>query len=165
MKKLLCIFLCVFLLHGCETRKDIENEIPDFTGFKADVNTTINDVKISAKVEYMSFAQLVLTFSLPESADGMTIEFSNEEYIVTYDGLTFTMSKSGMPYSGICDMIRMCAENIKAATFDGICYTFSSDGHTYKLTMDEKNCFKTLTVDETHIINFENFEYIMGHTE
>ena len=165
MKKLLCFLLCIFLLHGCENKKEVENKIPDFYGFKTVINTTINDVKISAEAEYESFDKLILTFTLPESVNGMKIVLENGEYTLTYDDLTFSLSENSVPFSMVCEMVKTCAESIKSATFQNSIYTFSSNGHIYKLTTDELNNFQKLTVDETYIINFENFEYIMGHTE
>ena len=165
MKKLLCFLLCIVILQGCENKKEVKNQIPDFIGFKTDVNTTINDVKISAKVEYTSFAQMILTFSLPESVNGMKIVFKNEEYAITYDDLTFSLSEGSVPFSMVCEMIKVCAENIKSASFMNDTYTFNLNNHIYKLITDEKGDFKKLTVDEMYIVYFENFEYIMGHTE
>ncbi len=165
MKKLLSFLLCIFLLHGCENKKEVENKIPDFYGFKTVINTTINDVKISAKAEYESFDKLVLTFSLPESVNGMQIVLENGEYTLTYDDLTFSLSKNSVPFSMVCEIVRACAEGIKSATYQDKIHIFSSNGHIYKLTTDELNNFQKLVVDETYTINFENFEYIMGHTE
>ena len=165
MKKLLCFLLCVFLLHGCEGKKEVENQIPNFLGFKTDVYTTINDVKISTRVECMSFNKLVLTFSLPESVSGMEIVFENDEYTLTYDGISFSVSENSMPFSGVCDALKTLAENIKYSTFQDDTYIFKSNGHIYILTTDELNRFQKLTVDETYILEFENFEYIMGQTE
>lgn len=165
MKRLLCFLLCILFLQGCESKKEVENKIPDFIGFKTDINTTMNDVKISARVEYMSFDKLVLTFSLPESVNGMKIYLENDEYTLTYDNVVFSVSENSMPFSMICEMVKVCAENVKSATFEKNLYTLAYNGHIYKLTTDEKSNFQKLIVDETYIVYFENFEYIMGHTE
>lgn len=165
MKKLLCILLCIVLLHGCEKEKDNKNEIPDFVGFKTKINTIINDVKISAEAEYESFGKLILTFSLPESVSGMQITLVDGEYSVKYDDLLFSVSADKMPYSMLGEMIVTCAENIKTSTVENNNYIFLSDNHTYKMILNESKGFKTLTVDNIYIIEFENFEYIMGHTE
>ncbi len=166
MKKLLCFLLCIFLLHGCENKKEVENKIPDFYGFKTKINTIINDVKISAEVEYESFDKLVLTFSLPQSVCGMKIELKNGEYNITYEEMSFCVSKDGLPYSAVCNIIIACAENIKLATYDNDIYTFISNGHLYNMEIDETTKgFVKVMVDETYTIDFEEFEYIMGHTE
>ena len=165
MKKFFCFLLCIFILCGCENKKEVENKIPDFIGFKTDVITTMNDVKINAKAKYESFGKLVLTFSLPESVNGMEIVLENGEYTVAYDGLTLTLSENVVPFSMVCEMVKVCANSIKSAALQDDCYIFLSNGHIYKLTTDEQNNFLKLTVDETYIIDFENFEYIMGHTE
>ncbi|MBR5246340.1 MAG: hypothetical protein IKV25_03085 [Clostridia bacterium] len=165
MKRLLCFLLSVFLLQGCENKKEVENKTPDYYGFRTNINTTINDVKISAGVEYESFDKLVLTFYLPESVSGMKIVLENEQYTLTYDELVFSLSKNSVPFSMVCEMVRVCAENVKSASVENEIYTFSSNGHIYKLSMDESNCFKKLIVDETYTIDFENFEYVMGQTE
>ncbi len=165
MKKLLCFLLCILCLQGCESKKEVKNQIPDFLGFKTDVNTTMNDVKISARVECMSFDKLILTFSLPESVNGMQIVFENDEYTLTYDDLTFSLSENSVPFSMVCEMIKVCAENVKSATFEKSFYTFTCNGHRYNLATGEGSDFQKLTVDDIYIVYFENFEYIMGHTE
>ena len=74
MKKILCIFICVLLFAGCEkSPKEVENEIPDFYGFRTDVKTMVNDVNISANAEYTELGGLVLTLTSPESVKGMKI--------------------------------------------------------------------------------------------
>ncbi len=165
MKKLLCVLLCILVLHGCEMKKDNKNDIPDFIGFKTKINTTINDVKISAEAEYESFGKLILTFSLPESAKGMLITLVDGEYSVKYDDLLFSVSAEKMPYSMLGEMIVTCAENIKLATIENDNYIFLLNNHIYKMILNESKGFKTLMVDNTYIIEFEDFEYIMGHTE
>ncbi len=165
MKKLLCILLCIVLLHGCEKKKENKNEIPDFIGFKTKINTIINDVKISAEAEYESLGKLILTFSLPESVSGMQIILVDGEYNVKYDDLLFSVLAENMSYNMIGEMIITCAENIKTATIENNCYIFLSDNHIYKMILDESKGFKTLTIDNTYVIEFEDFEYIMGHTE
>ena len=165
MRKLLCILLCIFILHGCENKKEVENRIPDFYGFKTNVNTTINDVKISAKAEYESFGKLVLTFYLPESVNGMQIVFENGEYSVVYDDLLFSISDNNVPYNMVAKMIMTCGNNIKSSTVKDNEYTFSSVNHIYKLVTDESERFEKMTVDNAYIMEFEDFEYIMGHTE
>ena len=166
MKKLVCFLLCIFLLCGCENEKEVENEIPDFYGFKGQINTIINDVKISAKVEYESFDKLVLTFLLPETVQNMRIELINGEYVIQYDELTFTVSRENIPYNSICNVVMNCAENIKSATNNNGVYTFASKGQIYNIEIDkDTKCFKKVEVDKTYILEFENFEYVMGHTE
>ncbi len=165
MKKLLCVILCIVFFHGCENKKEVENKIPDFYGFKTNINTTMNDVKISAKAEYESFGKLVLTFYFPESVNGMQIVFENGEYSIIYDDLLFSVSKDNVPYNMVAEIIRTCGENIKSATVKDNEHTFSSVNHIYKLITDETKGFKKITVDNTYIIEFEDFEYIMGHTE
>lgn len=165
MKKLLCVLLCILVLHGCEMKKDNKNDIPDFIGFKTKINTTINDVKISAEAEYESFGKLILTFSLPESAEGMLITLVDGEYSVEYNDLLFSVSAEKMPYSMLGEMIVTCAENIKLATIGNDNYIFLLNNHIYKMILNESKGFKTLMVDNAYIIEFEDFEYIMGHTE
>ena len=165
MKKLFCFLLCVFLLHGCENKKEVENKIPDFYGFKTVINTTINDVKISAEAEYESFGKLILTFSLPESVNGMKITLADGGYSVKYDDLLFSVSAEKMPFSMLGEAIVTCAEKIKTSTVENENYIFLSDNHIYKMILNESKGFKTLTVDNTYVIEFEDFEYIMGHTE
>ena len=166
MKKLVCFLLCIFLLCGCENKKEVENHIPDFYGFKSRVNTIINDVKISADVEYESFDKLVLTFLLPENIKNMRIELVNGDYIIEYDDLAFTISKENIPYNSICNIIMNCAENIKLATNNNGVYTFASKGQIYNVEIDmDTKSFKKVEVDKTCVIEFENFEYVMGHTE
>lgn len=165
MKKLLCFLLCIFLLHGCESKKEVENEIPDFYGFKSKINTTMNDVKISADVKYESFDKLVLTFLLPETVNGMKIVLENGEYTLTYDDLVFSLSEASVPFSMFCEMIKTCGNGIKSSTNQDNIYTFTSDGHIYKLMVDDTNKFQKLVVDETYTVYFEDFQYIMGQTE
>lgn len=162
MKRLFCIFLCILLFAGCSNKKagEVENEIPDFTGFQTDVYTTINDVKIGANAQYYCSEKLVLTFFMPESLTGITITCENDEYKIVKDNLEFTFTESEIPFSMLCKSLEECAGNIKVADKKENCYSFNSQGHTCNLYVDPTDkTFVKLMVDGKDTLYFENFKW------
>lgn len=164
MKKLLCIFACVLLFAGCERiSKEVENEIPDFYGFKTDVKTVVNDVSISADAEYTELDGLVLKLTSPESVKGMNIKIQDSECEIKYQSLSFSVPINSMPFDSLCVGLNACAENIKTAEFENNYYIYYFDANTYHLYIDDKNkSFQKITVNENEIITFENFQFIDG---
>ena len=162
MKKLLCILICVLLFAGCEKTKEAENEIPDFYGFKADVKTVVNDISISAKAEFTENEKLVFTVVSPESVKGMKISIKDEECEIEFNSLSFFIPLKSMPPDSLCVCLNACARSVKTAEFITDHYSYSYNGYTYNLYVDENNHFNKITVNENEILTFENFEYIYG---
>lgn len=164
MKKLLCIFICVLLLAGCEkSSKEVENVIPDFYGFRTDVKTIVNDINISAVAEYMEFDGLKLTVTSPESVNGMVIKIKDDECEILYHSLSFFVPIDSMPFDSLCASLNACAKNAKTAAYQIDHYVYSNDGNTYNLYVDnETKSFHKIIVNENEIIRFENFEFIYG---
>lgn len=168
MKKLLCVLVCILLLAGCNNNnaKEVENEIPDFNGFKTDVYTDVNGIKISAYAEYSVIDELVLTITSPESAKGMKIISKDGECKVDFQELSFSFSDEYLPFNAVCVSLKSCAENIKTATAENEYYSYSINGYNCHLYVDdETKHFQKLTVNGTDTLIFENFEYFTGQTE
>ena len=84
MKKILCIFLCLFMMGGCDVEKikDVKKEPLEISGFNTVVKSYMNDVQISANVEYIPYKSMNFTFVSPETVKDMQILCSNGEYTV-----------------------------------------------------------------------------------
>lgn len=166
MRKFLCVFICILLFAGCEkTTKEVEHEIPDFYGFRTDVKTAVNNVSISASAEYTELNGLVLTLTFPETVKGMKIVIQDSECEIEYHTLSFSVPINSMPFDSLCVSLYACAENIKTAKPENDYYSYSYDGNTYHLYIDnETNYFKNIKVKENDIITFENFQFYTGQT-
>ena len=164
MKKLLCIFICILLFAGCEKgSKEVEYENPDFYGFKTTVKTIVNDVSISANAEYTELNGLVMTFTSPESVNGMEIKVKDDECEILYHSLSFFVPVSSMSIDSLCVSLNACAKSVKTATYQNNYYVYSYDGNTFHLYMDnETNFFQKITVNEKEILTFENFQFLYG---
>lgn len=163
MKKLLCVFTCLLFLAGCTNFKTKENEarLPEFAGFKADVYTIVNEVKISAYTEYLSVEGLILTFSLPLSVKGLCITCQGEEILIRYNEIETVLNRKNLPYSMLCNCIYDCAENSLSAVVTDGCATFVLNNHRYELYVeDETMNFQKLVTDNGCTVYFENFEYL-----
>lgn len=164
MKRILCVFICILLFAGCEKdSKEVKNEIPDFYGFKTDVKAVVNDVNISASAEYTEFDKLVLTFTAPESVNGMKMTIKDSECEIEYQSLSFSVPVTGMPFDSLCVSLNACAQNAEIAKLENDYYSYSYDRNTYHLYIDdETKCFRKITVNENEIVVFENFQFIYG---
>ncbi len=164
MKKILCLFICILLFAGCEKKsKEVENEIPDFYGFRTDVKTVVNNVTISANAEFIELDCLALTLTSPESVKGMKIIIKDSECKILYHSLSFSVPLNSMPFDSLCVSLDACAKSIKTARKENDYYVCSSNGNTYHLYInDETNCFRKITVNENEIITFENFQFLYG---
>ena len=163
MKKFLCIFICILLFAGCEKTKESQNEIPDFYGFKTDVKTVVNDISITANAEFTEIDKLVLTLTSPESVKGMKISIKDNECTIDYHSLSFSVLLKSMPFDSLCVSLNACAHSAKTAEYRIDHYSYSYNGNTYNLYVDnETNHFKKITVNENEIITFENFQFIYG---
>jgi hypothetical protein len=163
MRKILCILITLLLLAGCEKEKTKEMEIPDFRGFKADVYTVINDVKISGSAVYTELDGLVLTLTSPESLKGMEIICKDGECKTNLHELSFSVSYKNLPPISLPSGLMVCAQNAKTAIIENGYYVITDNGYTYQLYIDE-NGFKKLSTDGTDILYFENFHYFY-HTD
>jgi hypothetical protein len=166
MRKLLCVLIVFLLLAGCEKEKTKENEISDYRGFKTDVYTEINDIKIKGCALYSEPDNLVLTLTSPESVKGMEIICKDGECKVNFHELSFLIAYEHLPFNAIFVSLITCAQNAKSATYENGCYKFKVKEYTYQLYIDEETRnFQNLMVDGTEILYFDNFEYIMGQTD
>lgn len=164
MKRILCVFMMILLLAGCEKEKTKEMEIPDFRGFKTDVYTEINDTKIMGSAVYTELNGLVLTLTSPESVKGMEIICKDGECKTNLHELSFSVSYKNLPPNSLPSSLMACAENAKTAVYENGYYKFIVNGYTYQLYVDE-NGFKRLSTDGNDILHFQNFQYITGQTQ
>lgn len=164
MKKILCVFIMILLLAGCEKENTKDVEIPDFRGFKTDVYTEINDIKITGSAVYNELNGLVLTLTSPESVKGMEIICKDGECKTNLHELSFSVSYENLPSNSLPTSLMACAENAKTAIYENGYYEFIVNGYTFQLYVDEKG-FKKLSTDGTDILHFENFGYLMGQTQ
>ena len=166
MKKFLCVVCAILMLSGCglEKSKEGKNEIPDFTGFSADVYTEINDIKVSGSAEYTELDGLVLTLTSPETLAGMEIICKDSECRVTLHELSFSVLYENLPPNSLPTSLMACAENAKTAIYENGTCKFTVNGYTYQLYMDE-NGFVKLLADGNDILHFKNFQFKTGQTD
>ncbi len=164
MKRFLCVFICFLLLAGCEKNsKEVKSEFPDFYGFKTEVKTTVNDVNVSAIAEYVEHSGLALTFTSPESVKGMKMSIKDGECEITMQSLSFVVPIQSMPYDSLCVSLNSCVENIRTAKYENGCYTYSKDGNTYHLYVDDKTkVISKIAVNEKEVVTFSNFCFSQG---
>lgn len=166
MKRILCVFVCILLLSGCERINTKENEIPDFMGFRTDVKITFNNVEISAYTEYDEVQGLSIVLKKPESVKDMRIVCKDGKCKIDYQELSFSFSHKKLPYSSFFVALESCAENIKTSIYENGYYSYVVNGNICHLYVDEKTKnFVKLSVNETDMLFFENFEYVMGQTQ
>lgn len=168
MKKILCLFLCLLLLSGCniEKIKEVEKEPLEISGFTATVKSTVNGVTISANAEYIPFQSLNFTFTEPETVKDMQIACKDGEYAVKMNKLSFSFAGDKMPFNMICRTLETCINNVQTATpekdteSDLQVFSYNAEGHICKLYTEKDNGkFVKLTVDGKDLLFFENFEY------
>ena len=157
-------FVCVLLCAGCQKNpKEVKNEIPDFYGFRTDVNTIVNDVNVSANAEYTELDGFVITLTSPESVNGMIIKIKDNECEILYHSLSFFVPVNSMPFDSLCVSLDGCAKNAKTAIYQNGYFVYSYDGNTYNLHIDkETKAFLKITANENEIITFENFQFLYG---
>lgn len=174
MRKILCVFISLLILGGCnvEKIKDVQKEPLEISGFNTIVKSTVNDVQISANAEYILFKSLNFTFNTPETVKDMQILCQNGEYTVNMNKLSFTFSGDKLPFNMICRTLETCINSVQGTTpeideeTDNLIYSYNADGHICKLyTENETKKFVKLQVDGEDLLFFENFEYTVGQTE
>ena len=168
MKKILCVFMCLIILGGCnvEKIKDVKKEPLEISGFNTIIKSTVNNVQISANAEYVPYQSLNFTFNSPESVKDMQILCSNGEYTVNMNKLSFTFTGEKLPFNMICRTLETCINTVQGvlpetdAETDLLVFSYNADGHICKLyTEKEIRNFVKLSVDGNDLLFFENFEY------
>ena len=168
MKKILCIFLCLFMMGGCDVEKikDVKKEPLEISGFNTVVKSYMNDVQISANVEYIPYKSMNFTFVSPETVKDMQILCSNGEYTLNMNKLSFTFTGEKMPFNMLCRTLETCINSVQGsipetdADTDSLVYSYNANGHICKLytEKDTKN-FAKLSIDGIDMLFFDNFEY------
>lgn len=168
MKKILCIFICLIMLGGCdfEKIKEVKKEPLEISGFNTIIKSTVNNVQISANVEYVPFQNLNFTFNSPETVKDMQILCSNGEYTVNMNKLSFTFAGDKMPFNMICRTLETCINSVQGVTpekdpqTDLLVFSYNADGHICKLYAEkETRNFVKLSVDGNDVLFFEDFHY------
>ncbi len=168
MKKILCVFICLIMLGGCsiEKIKEVKKEPLEISGFNTVIKSVVNNVQISANVEYIPFENLNFTFNSPKAVNGMQILCKNGEYTINMDKLSFTLASDKMPFTMICKTLETCINSVQGATPEKdaqtnlLIYSYNANGHICKLyTEKETKRFVKLMVDGKDLLYFENFEY------
>lgn len=168
MKKILCVFISLLMLSGCgiEKIKDVKKEPLEISGFNTVIKSSVNNVQISANVEYIPFQSLNFTFNAPETVKDMQIHCQNGEYTVNMNKLSFTFSGEKMPFNMICRTLETCINTVQGVTPEideesqNLIYSYNADGHVCKLyTEKDTKKFVKLAVDGIDLLFFENFEY------
>ena len=168
MKKILCVFMSLIILGGCnvEKIKDVKKEPLEISGFNTIIKSNFNNVQISANAEYVPYQSLNFTFKSPESVKDMQILCSNGEYTVNMNKLSFTFTGEKLPFNMICRTLETCINSVQGvlpetdAETDLLVFSYNADGHICKLyTEKEIRNFVKLSVDGNDLLFFENFEY------
>ncbi len=156
------------MLAGCtkQKTKEVENEIPDFFGFTTDFETTVNDVKICGKAEYVAFNTLKMTFTSPETLKDIKINVKDGECEITLCELSFSMSCDSLPYKALPNLILSCGENIKSSKHENGVYSFVQNDNKCEIYAEnETKHFQKLVVNGVDTIFFENFTYNLGQSD
>lgn len=172
MKKFLCVLFSILLLSGCNLKsKDVEKEPLSISGFCCVIRTTLNDIEITADTEYLASGTINMTFTAPETVNGMQINCTGGEYTVHYKNLELTVSGDKMPFNMVCRGLEECISNAQGKTptkdenSESLIYTYTAEGHVCKLYINpETKEFEKIAIDGIDTLYFENFEYIMGQT-
>ena len=168
MKKILCVFMCLIILGGCnvEKIKDDKKEPLEISGFNTIIKSTVNNVQISANADYVPYKSLNFTFTSPETVRNMQILCSNGEYTVNMNKLSLTFTGEKLPFNMICRTLETCINSVQGVTpekdmqTDLLVFSYNADGHICKLyTEKETRNFVKLSVDGNDLLFFENFEY------
>ena len=168
MKKILCVFLCMLMFGGCsiEKIKEVKKEPLEISGFNTVIKSNLNNVQISANVEYVPYQHLNFTFLEPETVKEMQILCSNGEYTVNMNKISFAFSGEKLPFSMICRTLETCVDSVqgtapeKDAQTDLLVFPYNANGHLCKLyTEKETRKFVKLNIDGNDLLFFEKFEY------
>ena len=92
----------------------------------------------------------------------MKIAIKDSECEINYHSLSFSFPISSMPPDSLCAGLYACTNGVKTAEYELDRYSYSYNGYTYNLYVDEANRFNKITVNENEIIIFENFQFIYG---
>ena len=157
MKKLLCAFLCILLLAGCEDSGNNENEFDDFCGYRAKIRAVVNDVTILADAEYDLLNGLIVTLRAPESVNGMIVKIKDGECAINFHELSFSFFSSVLPpHSPLISLERMGRSFCTVEECEGygklVC-----DNESYYLYADENGFYK-LSTEYSDILYFDDFE-------
>ena len=168
MKKILCVFICLILLGGCsfEKIKEVKKEPLEISGFNTIVKSNMNNIRISANVEYVPYKYLNFTFNFPDALKDMQVVCSNGEDTIKMNKLSFSFASDKMPFNMICIALETCINSVQGVTpekdaqTDLLVFSYKADGHICKLyTEKETRNFVKLSVDGNELLYFENFEY------
>ncbi len=168
MKKILCVFISLIMLGGCsfEKMKEVKKEPLEISGFNTVVKSIVNDVQISANVEYIPFETLNFTFNSPKAVKDMQILCKNGEYTISMNKLYFTFASDKMPFTMLCKTLETCVNSIQGTTpeidteTNLLIYPYNANGHICKLYVEQENKnFVKLMVDGNDLLFFEKFEY------
>ncbi len=168
MKKILCIFICLVMLGGCsiEKIKEVKKEPLEIGGFNTVIKSVVNNVQISANVEYIPFETINFNFNLPKAVENMQIFCKNGEYTVNMNKLSFTFAGDKLPFTMICRTLETCINSVQGTMPEKdietnlMVYSYNVNGHICKLyTEKETKKFVKLKIDGNDLLFFENFEY------
>lgn len=170
MKKFLCILFSILLLGGCTSKtKDVEKEPLSISGFSCVIRTTLNDIEITANAEYLASGTINMTFTDPETVNGMQINCTGGEYTVHYKNLELTVSGEKMPFAMLCRSLEECINNAqgtapeKDENSQSLIYTYTAEGHVCNLFVNpETKYFEKIAIDGIDTLFFENFTYVYG---
>ncbi len=168
MKKILCIILCLFLLGGC-TDKAIKEE-PEalvVSGFRSLITTSLNGLEVSAQAEVLSLDNITVTLVSPNTVKDMKFSYINGEYEVQYKGFDFGLSLEALPLDNIIENLKSCLNSVQGKlpnaekAGESLTYSYTDNGYGCTLYVNaETNAFERVTVGNTDVLVFENFEYI-----
>ncbi|MBQ7974851.1 MAG: hypothetical protein IJ300_04110 [Clostridia bacterium] len=163
MKKLLCVFICIVLLAGCEKPKDDENEFAEFYGFSTCIKATVNEINIVADAKYDLLNGLEIIVREPDSANEMIVKLKDGECEINFQELSFSFSSSGLPPNSPFIALERLAKSISTMEKQGNFYKFTCENETYYLYTNENGFYKLSTESNT-ILFFENFKFVNVQT-
>lgn len=139
----LIALLCVFsiCLMGCDNTQE-EDFIPVTAGFSCRFTVDYRELALQGELKRFSSGKLVLTFSQPQSLDGVTIGWDGENMSMELAGMSVSVSPDKVPESALIksllgvlqakpDNVMLTDEGyVMEGNVENFAYTLVCDGQT-----------------------------------
>lgn len=138
MKKLLILFLIIFILAGCKAEKQTAVQL---SGLSFDCNADYNGGTVAGNIKAYGGGVFSFTLTEPKSIAGMEVKYDGETMTVNYLGLSYSpqLPLPAENINSVLNTIIAAASGGKTAKLcrDRYILEDSADGFTYTLTVTE----------------------------
>ncbi len=112
MRKLLCgIITVIFVIALCGCAKKAE-PISINTNFSADCNIEYDKFKSQMFISRLGSGGWEMSFSSPETINGLAVTYENENTNLSYKGLAFSIPREDIPINAIVTNITAVFDNV-----------------------------------------------------